>query len=99
MSVSPSARPNDNTHPALATDAIGGEPVAVVAGEAHVKIFTWSGLAEPYTVDNAQVVYLTPGAAYLVGEAIAGAADTVINNLLERQVSGIDNLINPKAEK
>jgi hypothetical protein len=75
----------DNSVPALAVDAIGGEPASILAGEFHVQIHTWHGVTPPYTANNAQVLYLTPSAAYEFGEALMAAADEVVNKSIDRR--------------
>lgn len=77
-----------NDHPPLITDAIGGEPVSVMATDFHVKVLTWHGVTEPYTVDNAQALYLTPRNAYTLGETLMDAADRVTFKALDRQEGG-----------
>jgi len=81
---SPSARPGDDNYLLVTLDAVGGEPVAIMAGECHVQILTWHGVAKPHTVGNAQVAYLTSSAGYQFGEALAAAADEVVNNSIDR---------------
>ncbi len=75
----------DDSRPALAVDAIGGEPTAIVCGEFHVQIHTWHGVTPPYTIGNAQVLYLTPSAAYTLGETLMAAADAVAYTILDRK--------------
>ncbi len=76
---------NNNFRPALAVDAIGGEPTDIVAGEVHVQILTWHGVTPPYTMSNAQVLYLALSDAYLVSEKLMEAADAVSYAILDRQ--------------
>ena len=68
-------------YPASATDAIGGEPVAVMAGEAHVRLHTWHGITGPYEVDNSQVLHLTVSGAHSLGQSLMAAADYLARRL------------------
>ena len=49
MTTHVTIRSGDRDYPALVVDAIGGEPATVMSGDAHVKILTWHGIAEPHT--------------------------------------------------
>jgi hypothetical protein len=81
----PTIHDNDREYPATAVDAIGGEPVAVIAGDAHVKLYTWHGVTPPYTFDNAQVLYVDMGDAYALAECFGAAADCVVGSLIDRR--------------
>ena len=84
MTTHVTIRSGDRDYPALVVDAIGGEPATVMSGDAHVQILTWHGIAEPHTVDNAQILYLTVSHAYLLAEALGEAADWTVNKMLDR---------------
>ena len=80
----PTVRVFGDDHPALAVDAIGGEPVGVMTGDCHVRLHTWHGIAEPFDVDNSQALYLTASDAYLLAETLMAAADRLAFKLEEQ---------------
>jgi hypothetical protein len=85
----PTIHDDGREYPATAVDAIGGEPVAVIAGDVHVKLYTWHGVAPPYTFGNAQVLYVAFSDAYALAECFGVAADCVVNSLIDRR-DGVD---------
>lgn len=76
----------DRELPPTVIDAIGGEPAAVFGGDAHVKVYTWSGALPPYTTDNAQVLYLTVDSARSLGVVLTDAAAHVARNLDDEEI-------------
>ena len=88
MSNRPTFRIADKDYPPTIVDAIGAEPVSVMAGDAHVKLYTWHGVTPPYTEGNAQVLYVAVSDAYTLADCLGQAADHVVATALDRKEGG-----------
>ena len=87
----PTFRIADKDYPPTIVDAIGAEPVSVMAGDAHVKLYTWHGVTPPYTEGNAQVLYVAVSDAYTLADCLGQAADCVVNKMIDRDEDRKDN--------